>query len=190
MLNEAFLTFLQDPSVSNYLLVRELVLADPGYLYHCRGLAQLQKLVTQHDHAGLQEQIRSMMPNWQLSPSVHFLASYAAAQRQEEELADLERYIGQACLQCLLESGRGTCRCPYQITHPSDIEDILCALHQRSQEQLLIPHGSRYLCCVRCEDDSEIWFDVTPGFAGADSDPSIFRDDPLPAPDNRDQPLD
>lgn len=154
-------TFFEHPSSRNYRRARHAILRDGDGRADEADLHELARLCEQGFFVAACEHAAAMMPAWALSPRVHFLAALAAEQRDDSEDVELERFMLAGCLEGLLDTGDGTSRHPYLVSHLADEKDILASLDLHAQVQTLVELGSRRCDVVQCRDGSEIWFDVS-----------------------------
>jgi hypothetical protein len=107
--------------------------------------------------------VPELMPNWLLSPRVHFLLSTAADKLGDADMARREQYLAKVCLRGLLASGNGSEELPYLITHLPDEYDVLDALGKEMTGQRLVRSGPGACDVIACADGTEVWFDITAG---------------------------
>lgn len=131
-------SFLESPTARNYRRVRE-ALADEATESAADDLNHLAAALAAGDPAAALAAFDRMQPAWSLSPRAHFYAALAAEKLYDEETAELERFVFQACLEGILATGDGTAESPYLITYLSDEYDVLTALglEPRSQSSTL-----------------------------------------------------
>ena len=158
---DQFATFVKEPTLANYQLLRSEVTKHRLFDVHATRLAEIAK----HFDAGrfrtvqkLSEPLQSLM---QLSPSFHFFVGCASLELGQHKLAAEERKVSQSCLKALLASGDGTQKNPFQPTYRSDVYDVLRALNRETRCQTLSSKGKRYFDVVTSHDGVETWFDVT-----------------------------
>jgi hypothetical protein len=155
--------FVARPTGRNYLRVRSLILRAANERRECRDplesqeLTALETLFAQRQFAALRESMESMLPAWSLSPRFYWLGSAAALELQDQEGAEVDRYLYQICLRGLLATGSGSYEAPYWITYASDAEELLHRLGLQREKGALVrsPHG---LCQVlSCQNGRELW---------------------------------
>ncbi len=161
-MDDPFLVFLRDPTAENFLAVRQEVITHADYSFYSDGLDQLTELCEQQFYEEVPDHLRTMMPNWLLTPRVHMYAAMAADARGDTDEAELERLTAYACLQGIRASGDGTHQKPYLVTHSADEDDLMEFLQWALVERDLIEEGDRILDCVRCQSGREVWFDISP----------------------------
>src|SRR5262245_47220246 len=105
---DLFSDFLANPSAQTFLPLRSAIIATPEYDFYSDDLSQLADLIDRQDYAAVPAKLSALMPNWLLSPQAHQLASFAAEQLGDKDMAQREAYLAKACLQGLLQSGDGT----------------------------------------------------------------------------------
>ncbi len=158
--NEAYQTFLEQPTRSNYRRLRRLALADPGFDRQSLELAELSRLCHEGRFREMERRSRQMWPQWRLSPRFHLLAGYAAGCLKDREEEELARFQFQACLDGLLSTGMGTAAAPYEVLRASDEYDVVWALGHQARRQRLVKRLDRCLDVIRCDDGVELWFDI------------------------------
>ena len=159
-------TFLEAPSAHTYRRVRESLLEEvstldlPGILSP-GSLVELVELASAGKFSTLLARVDDLQPAWALSPRVHFLAAIAAEETGATEIAELERFTFQACLEGILATGDGTAEAPYLITYLSDEYDVLAALGLEPRAQVLVEQRGLLCDVARCLDGEEVWFELT-----------------------------
>ena len=154
-------SFLEAPTVGNYRRVREVLLEELSSPPCASELAEMAAASTAGDHVAVLDRMDDLMPAWSLSPRLHFYAALAAERLGDAELADLERFVFQACLEGLLATGEGTADSPYLITYLSDEYDLLTALGLEPRSQSLVDRRGLLCDVVKCLDGEEVWFELT-----------------------------
>lgn len=177
-------TFLEAPTARNYRRVRELLCDASSEVSSstehgneervgenqaptAHDLRELASLSAAGEYEKVLDRVSQMLPEWSLSPRVHFYAANAADHLGETETAEIERFVFQACLEGLLATGNGTMQAPYQITYLSDEYDVLTALGLEPRTQALVDRRGLLCDVVQCTDDEEVWFEL----AGLLADP-------------------
>jgi hypothetical protein len=111
------------------------------------------------------ETVRTLVKLWARSftLSIHFhrLAALAAFELGEVDDAELERFITDACLQGVLNSGEGTSERPYTIAHRTDAQEVLRHLNLQPIRQSSVDRSGSF-CDVfevrGAKRDQEVWF--------------------------------
>lgn len=165
-MQEELQTFLEAPGARTYRRVREALveeLASTGHTATCSPVvpAELAELAATSQFTTLLERIDELQPAWALSPRVHFLAALAAEECGDEEVAEIERFTFQACLEGILATGDGTAAAPYLITYLSDEYDVLAALGLEPRSQKLVEQRGMLCDVAKCLDGEEVWFELT-----------------------------
>ena len=160
-MRELFLAFLESPSRDTYLAVRSALISGPAYEPYSRDILDLVDLIEKGQFAEADELLRGAMPNLLLSPRAHLCAAMIAEQAGDEERRRMEGAVAYACVQGILSTGDGTKQHPYVVTRTSDEYDVLQFLKKELASQSLHEEGDRHYDELRCEDGSEMWFDVT-----------------------------
>jgi hypothetical protein len=161
---DLFSDFMATPSGDTFVPLRAAVTDAPEYDFHANDVEELDQLVNDEDYEEVSARMGALMPNWLLSPRVHRLLAYAAGQLGDTETAQREGYLARACLRGLLQSGDGTPERPYLVTHVADEYDVLDYLKKDPVEQRQVVGPGGAFDVLLCEDDSELWFDISPAF--------------------------
>ena len=169
-MQDDFELFLIEPTRANYERVREALLADAAFHVEPLDLLEAEALCAGGEFAAARERIEGLLYDWALSPRVHFLAAWAAAELADAQDAAVERFAGRACLAGLLATGDGSFACPYLVTYTTDEYDLLGMLGREARSTQLIDCDSGRFDVLHCTDGSELWFDVT----------DLFRQSPAP----------
>lgn len=157
--------FLDNPAGDTFLPLREAVIAAPEYDMFSDGLNRLGDLVESSDAAGALAMAPELMPNWLLSPQVHYLLSKAAEMQLDTDRTNSEMVMFQACMHGLTSSGDGTEDQPFAVLHVSDEYAILDALDKEPSGQRREMRDGQAFDVVTCSDESELWFDITDSLA-------------------------
>jgi hypothetical protein len=160
-----FYDFLENPTPEKFLTLRQQLLSHPQYDPDSDDLADLTEMLEGNELGEAQARIKKMMPNWLLNARTHFLIGALAEMLGNLEEAHTERAIARLTIDSLLSTGDGTRNKPYLVMRVADEYDILEFLDKEPAQQSLVEVAGRKLDCIRCQDDSEIWFDVTDSFA-------------------------
>jgi hypothetical protein len=153
--------FLRAPSTEGFLRLRDAVMASPDYAPYSNALHQANELLKQDEFAEARDHLVSVMGNYLLNPGAHRLLAYAHHKLGDEQVARFEHAVAAAMMKGILSTGDGTAAQPYLVLHTADEYDVLRHMGKQPQEQRLIEKGEKRLDQQRCEDGSEIWFDVT-----------------------------
>jgi len=160
---DAFTGFLAAPSVTSFLRLRDEVLAQPEFEFASDRLEEVLELVEAGQFAAVADKVAELMPDWLLSPRLHLIAARAAEQLGDADRAQFEHDVARACLQGLRDSGVGSRASPYQVTHISDEYDLLTMLGKEFASQRQTSGTDGTFDVITCQDDSEVWFDITAG---------------------------
>ncbi len=149
--------FVARPTGRNYLRVRSHLLRSANGRRESRELTNLEALFAQRHYAAVREAMEAMLPTWSLSPRFYWLGSVAALELQDQEGAEVDRYLHQTCLQGLLATGSGSHELPYWITYASDAEELLHRLGLQREKAALVrsPHGLSQV--LSCQNGRELW---------------------------------
>ncbi len=160
---DEFSEFLENPSDQTFRNLRDLVIQSPDYDFHSNAIEDVHILVDIEEYERARDELMGLMPGWLLSPRAHELIALVSEELNDEEGAQRERYMAQACYRGLLQSGSGSERSPYLVTHVADEYDLLGMLKKEfeSQRQAVTENG--LFDVITCTDGTELWFDLSPG---------------------------
>ena len=158
--------FLEAPTARTYRQVREALLEEVAATCSAETLSagvlvELTELAAADQFHAVLGRIDDLQPAWALSPRIHYLAAVAADEVGEDDVAELERFVFQSCLDGILATGDGTKQSPYLSTYSSDVHDLLLALGLEPRSQRLVEQRGLLCDVVRCADDEEVWFELT-----------------------------
>lgn len=156
-----FAEFLKAPDPGRFRGLQDALFAHETYEPHADYLTQMKIRLQRADNDGAIRLFAACMPNLLLSPKAHTLLSYAHKNLQRPNEAEMELAVGSICLNCLLQTGRGSAAAPYRVTRISDETDILKFQGRKAQAQRLVHEDDRYYDHVLLEDETECVFDVT-----------------------------
>lgn len=158
---DALAEFLSAPSGNSFLRLRAEVMAQPDFDIGADDLDELEALVAAGDYHAVPDKMASMMPSWLLSPRAHLLCAHAARHQDDSDRFERERALAQACLIGLTDSGDGSSGSPFRVTHVDDEYDLLEFLGRRLVSHRLQTRDDGVFDLIKCDDGSELWFDVT-----------------------------
>jgi len=159
-----FVKFLASPDRHSYLCIRGLVVASGQYNPYSDEPEKVDQLLQDGQLEEARSTISEALPNLLLSPRAHLVLAVIAEKTGDKEAAQAERLIARICAEGILASGSGSRAEPYPVVRTSDEYDVLSYLGKELKLQELVHDGGRHLDVMRCEDGSEIWFDVTDAF--------------------------
>jgi hypothetical protein len=160
-----FDAFLEEPTPQNYLAARRALVASPAYDPYAQGLAEAEELVNTRRWVDALKKIADVMPNFQLTPRIHYLAGLVAEAQEDKAAVQRHTFAYERCLRGLLETGEGTEEKPYLVTRVEDEYDMLVHLEKAPAGQGLVSRNGKHFDVMRCTDGTEIWFDVSDAFA-------------------------
>lgn len=160
-LGQQFITFVQDPTRENYLRLFASVTSLPDYAPYSNDLHSVQELLDQERYADAAERIREVMGRNLLSPRIHYLASFAAHKRGDDETAKMEWMFYLACVEGIRGTGDGSEARPYVVTSTGDEYDLLAHDKKELKGQALVERAGRHFDRMECADGSVVWFDIT-----------------------------
>jgi hypothetical protein len=163
--------FLEAPGARTYRKVREALLDEVSELVatgqggSCQlspaNLIELTELASAGEFDSILARVEEMQPVWALSPRVHYLAAIAAEETGEADVAQVERFTFQACLEGILATGDGTADAPYLVTYVSDEYDVLATLGIEPRSQRLTERRGLLCDVLKGVDGEEVWFELT-----------------------------
>ena len=159
--SDLFQVFVEHPTDRLFQQLRWKTIGDVGYESNSTRFAELSLLCAEGCYNTVQDVVADMLPQWQLSPCLHYYTGIAALELGDVELATYHRRCFEVCLQALLQTGDGSLENPYVVTYVRDEYDILQALEVDVRCQQLLETGSRRLDVITSHDGCDICFDVT-----------------------------
>lgn len=161
IMHQQYQAFLEEPTAANYRRARSAMLALDDFEASPLLLHEVARLCDRRRFDEAHERLEAMAADWALSPRYHELAARVAEQLDDEEDAELERFVAACCLRGVLATGDGSRRFPYLVTYNSDAQDILRFRGLEPLRQALHEHRGRRYDVVECHDGTRCWFDVT-----------------------------
>jgi hypothetical protein len=152
---------LDDQSPARFFALRDALAACDAYAPYPIDAKPAYALLERGDHAGAERHLRSLMPNWLLSPGVHRLLSFALHKQGKVDAARMEFAMSDLMTGGILSTGDGTEARPFHVLHTTDEYDILEHLRKRPRRQSLMRRDGRAFDVQECEDGTTVWFDVT-----------------------------
>lgn len=156
-----FTTLVDEPTGENYLAARKTLSETAAYRPYCMDLQKAVDLLRADRMAEAHDLLFGALPNLLLSPRAHLFLADIAERFKDDERAALEAGIAFSCCLGIIGSGDGTQARPYFVLRVEDEYDVLHYLEKSMVQQRLVAHGERHFDIITCEDNSEIWFDVT-----------------------------
>ena len=153
--------FVQDPSSGNFLALRSALIGSEHYDPYSDEMDQIDLLIENEKWSDAQEALGLAMPNLMLSPRAHLAMSFVAKKMGNEMAEKLEGFLASAFCQGIIETGDGTKESPYLVTRTSDEYDVLAFLQLEFAGQSLLESEGRAFDLVKCNDGTEIWFDIS-----------------------------
>lgn len=160
-MREKLAAFVTSPSPDTYHAIRDEVIASDHYDPYSSELDQLDGPLAAQEYSQVRESISAAMPNLLLSPRAHWILSFVAMKTNDLDDAAFERALALLCTEGILGTGDGGRGKPYVVVRVSDEYDVMRHLGKKKVEQSLVLDGDRHLDVVRCEDGSELWFEIT-----------------------------
>lgn len=175
LLNDRFQTFLDDPTLENYLKLRTLVLDDRTYSASAAEYNDVKMLMECGRFNDARVWLRRLGPGRLLSPKAHELAAIVGRYLGDNEGARRESLTYHRCIEGILGTGDGTREHPYLLTHAGDQFDLLDYLERKIGRQSVVQDQGRTLEHVECQDGSELWFDLSDVHARLDAPPRLSK---------------
>lgn len=153
--------FLDRPDAASYLALRDAILEDPGFDLFADGLGQMDERLAAEEYDQALDMVPALMPNWLLSPHMHWNIAAAAQARGDTTRVSQEVAFAQACLVGLSSSGDGSYLSPYCPIHIQDETDLLVHLKcdRAAQRQEIV--DERIFDVLTDTNGTDHWFDVT-----------------------------
>ncbi len=163
-MREELIQFIQSPDRDTYLAFRAKLIASEGYEPYSDEIDAAGELYEQQKIEEARDAIQNSMGNLILSPRAHQLLGFLHHKLGDEQAAQMEMMIGQACLEGILASGDGSANNPYVVARTSDEHDVIESLGKQLKQQSLSHSDDKHLDLIQCTDGSEYWFDITDAY--------------------------
>ncbi len=160
-MRDLFLKFAENPDLKSFLAVRQAVLASEEYQPDSEELDRADELIDEGKWAEARTCLQEALPNLLLSPQAHLLMAAIAEELGEPSQEQLEDFLASTCAEGILSTGDGTKDKPYLVLRASDEYDLIEYLEKEPTDEDEVEEGDRSLDRVKCNDGSELWFDVT-----------------------------
>jgi len=163
-LRDLFLEYLREPQPERYRQLREERIRHPTYDAYSAELDDIEDLHGEEKFAEVRQRLQEAMPNLLLSPRGHLLAAMAADKLGDKDASEIEGFIYARCIEGILSTGDGSEGAPYLVTRTSDEYDVLMHTRRQLQQQRLLHRGEKSYDVLTCEDETEVWFDISDPF--------------------------
>ncbi len=158
---ELVAAYLADPGPTTLDALRSAVRSAPNFRSDLSLDRTVEPLIARQAYDEAIAALRDLMPGAIFSPLVHARLADALGHSGQQQAADHEWSLSRAAIGSILATGDGTAERPWSVLRISDEYDVLRSMHKRSRRQEVQQIGSRYLDHHLCDDDSEVYFDVT-----------------------------
>lgn len=158
---QQFMALVEEPNGKNYLAARTTLRTSTSYRPYSNHLEKTHELLETDLLTEAVDLLMAALPNLLLSPRVHRLLAIIAIKLEDREQAEMEVWMSHACCQGILGTGDGTPAEPYLVLRIEDEYDVLEYLEKQMTMQRLMENDGRHFDIITCDDESEIWFDVT-----------------------------
>lgn len=169
-IDERFLSFVEEPTLDNYLSVREPIVDHARYDPYSDELRQLEREFQAGDFSRVFENAPLLLPIWHLSPRFHYLFGVSSLEIGDLDTAEREKQFSRQCLNGLTETGDGSGERPFLVTYLSDEYDLMRCMDVEVRQQQVVDADDRQLDVLRDAVGNEYWFDVTEVMAAAQRD--------------------
>jgi len=160
-MRDLFLKFAENPDRKSFLAVRQEVLAAKEYQPDSEELDRADELIDEGKWAEARVCLQEALPNLLLSPQAHLLMAAIAEELGDSGEEQLEDFLASTCAEGILSTGDGTKDKPYLVLRATDEYDLIEYLEKEPIDEEEVEDGERSLDRVKCNDGSELWFDVT-----------------------------
>lgn len=160
-MRDLFLKFAENPDRKTFLAVRQEVLASKEYQPDSDELDRADELIDEGKWAEARTCLQEALPNLLLSPQAHLLMAAIAEELGDPSEEQLEDFLASTCAEGILSTGDGTKDKPYLVLRATDEYDLIEYLEKEPIDEEEVQEGERSLDRVKCNDGSELWFDVT-----------------------------
>lgn len=160
-MRDLFLKFIKSPNHESYMAIRNELISSEHYNPYSDEMNSIDELLDRGKLEEAREKLSSSMPNLLLSPCAYMKFSFIEEKLQNEENAEMEKYIAAICCEGIITTGDGTRSNPYIVVRPSDEYDVVQYIGKQVKRQSLIKDGEHYFDLIDCDDGSKLWFNVT-----------------------------
>ena len=159
-LEDAWEVFLEAPTRSRFLTLRELVVSEADYAPMIATLHELTSLLGRNRPAQVQRRVEELLPTWAICPRLHYLAGCAAEELGDAEEVELCHFLSHTCIDGILSTGDGSRRAPWLVTYPTDAQDCLARMGLSMESQRLVEGSDGLLDVITAAEGQCFWFDV------------------------------
>lgn len=163
-MREELTQFIQSPGRGTYLAFREKIIASDAYEPYSDEIDTAGELYEQQKIQDARDVLQKAMGNLMLSPRAHQLLGFLHHKLGDEQAAQMEMMIGQACVEGILATGDGSADEPYIVVRTSDEHDVIEHLEKELKQQSLTHKNDRHLDLIQCTDGTEYWFDISDAY--------------------------
>lgn len=153
--------YIDHPLHEKYVALAEVISRSPSYQPYSDDFMTIRSLVQEEKYAEAAETLRSMGFARMTSPSFHWMYSWVSKKLGNQGSEKLEHYFAVQFGHEILRTGEGTGEAPYQVLWLEDEQEVLLSLEKKQLSQRLICVNNKHFDVITCEDQSEVWFDVT-----------------------------
>ncbi|MBF0227700.1 MAG: hypothetical protein HQK76_19810 [Desulfobacterales bacterium] len=161
LLNFLFSKFIKSPNKESYFEVRSALITSNFYNPYSDELSEIDELIKDDKLIKAYKTLKNI-PNLLLSPNAHLTIAFIADKLNNKDESEMEIFIAKTCCDGILATGDGSMDNPYIVVRISDEYDILQYLNKHfASQQLLNLSENKHFDKITCEDNTEIWFDIT-----------------------------
>jgi hypothetical protein len=159
--NQQLRDFFQSPSRETYLALRELIISSDAYDPYSDEVEAAGALCEYKKTEEARDAMQKAMGNLMLSPRAHYLLGFLHSKLGNDQAAQMECAIAQACIEGILSTGDGTPHNPFIVVRTSDEYDVLEHFGKEMKKQALSEAGDKHFDVIECKDGAEFWFDIS-----------------------------
>ncbi len=163
-MREQFFQFVKTPDRESYFAIRDYIIQCDEYDPYSDEFQTAGELYEQGQLEEAQDALRKTMPNLMLSPRAHNMLGFLHHKLGNDEAAQLELVIEDACLTGIRTSGEGTRDAPFIVTRTSDEHDLIHHMGKQLKLQSFNSQDESHFDLIECTDGSEYWFDITDAY--------------------------
>jgi len=163
-MREELVQFVQSPDRDNYLAFRAKLIASDAYEPYSDEVDTAGGLYEENKIDEARDTLQNAMGNLILSPRAHQLLGFLYHKLGDDNLAQMEMMISQACIEGILATGDGSEEKPYIVARTSDEHDVIESFEKQHKMQSLSHRGKKHLDLIQCTDGSAYWFDITDAY--------------------------
>lgn len=158
---DAFHTYMTDGKPESFQRLRSAFMKGTDYRPYKRRLERVVEQIEQRADDSILQDLNKLKSGYLISPDFHLALAHVLNRLGQTDESSVECLIAQRCIDGILSTGDGTEKRPYFVTFVSDEYNVMSLLQKQLQMQCLVKRGDREFDMLRCQDGSELCFDIT-----------------------------